>query len=108
MYNIKRYKQASDAAIDLDCTVGPGGAMLHGVYVHVDATVTASEDLVISIDSVDGTDYDTVLATQDLQGLTDYVYLPSAPLPFLQGDIINVAYTNTDTNRVGVQVNVLE
>ena len=108
MYNIKRYSQSSSSAVALNCTINPGGAMLHSVYVHVDASVTSSEDLTISVDSVDGADYDTVFATQDLQNLTDYVYIPSAPLPFKKGDIIKVAYPNSDTNTVGVQVSVLE
>lgn len=108
MYNIKRYIQTSATAIDMDCKVNPGGCMLHSVTVHVSATVIASEDLVISIDSIDGAAYDTVLATQDLTGLDDFVYFPSAPLPFKKGDIIKVEYPNTNTNTVGVQVSVLE
>jgi hypothetical protein len=79
---------------------------LTAILIHVGVAPVTSENLVITLDSVDGAAYDTVLLTHDLVGVTDLAYT-DIDLPLHVGDALKVTYTNTDTRTVGVRL-VLE
>lgn len=81
-------------------------ARLAYVALHFSAAPTTSQDLVVTLDSVDGLTYDTVLATVDpsLSSLTDFLYEPEGDLFLFSGDAIDVTFTNTDGVTYGVRI----
>ncbi len=102
-YRIQRATGA--AAVNMD--VAPGVAwQLESVRVHLDAGGAAT-DLVISVDADASTaadEYNIVLATQAMNGVTDYFYQPERPIPFGADDEINIAYANGGAATYGIEV----
>jgi len=95
---------SGSGAMSFDAKVPKGGAYLNSVLVHSSGSVSTSEDLTIKIDSKHGSAYDTVLLTQDLQNLTDYVFYPTHPILLEEDSVVNLAYDNTDGLTFGCQV----
>ena len=62
-----------------------------------------AEPLVVTLDSVDGSVYDTVLYSKDMAGITDIAFT-DIDLTLVPGDALTVAYTNTDARTVGVRL----
>jgi len=79
---------------------------LNHVSVHLSATPTTSENIVVSIDANDGATYDVELDSVDLasEGAADYVFLPKSEIKLESGDEIKVAYTNTDGATFGLRI----
>jgi hypothetical protein len=87
--------------------VAPGVAMeLCAFSIALASAPVASEDFTITIDSILGAAYDYELATVDFSvgSLTQYsyVYPVTERLPLLAGDILRVAWTNTNTKTYGL------
>ena len=78
-------------------------ARLSAILVLLDAAPTTSESLTVTLDSADGAAYDTVIYSKDLVGITSLA-VTDINLPLAAGDELDVAYTNTDTNTVGVRL----
>ena len=80
--------------------------LLHSVTVHFSAAPTTSENLTIILNTLTGAAYDTLLCKSNpsVGALTDIVYMPDVPLLCQAGDVIDVAYTNTDTRTYGVRI----
>jgi len=72
------------------------------VEVHFSAAPTTSEDLTLTLDSVSGAAYDTVLRSVDPSASSATDVLWEGPFYLANGDALDVAYTNTDTRTVGV------
>ncbi len=68
---------------------------LEEVTIHFNASIT--ETVTITRDSNIGANYDTVLATRDLVGETDFVFRPQGECNFLDGDNLRVQCTNSNT-----------
>jgi hypothetical protein len=64
------------------------------VHFHFDAAVT--ETIVITFDSKQGSDYDTVLKRTSLSGATDYVWRPEVDCDFQAGDKLKIQCTNAN------------
>lgn len=81
-------------------------ARLAYVALHFSAAPTTSQDLIVTLNSVDGAAYDTVLATIDpsLASVTDFLYEPEGDLFLFSGDAIDVTFTNTDGVTYGVRI----
>lgn len=82
-----------------------GNCYLDAVLVHVNAAPTTSEYLTVTLDSVAGESYDTVLYKIDLSAAstTDIVITPSdLGVPVLTGDALKTTYANTDKRRIGI------
>ena len=64
---------------------------------------TSSENYTITLDSLAGAAYDVVLYSVDpsVASATSIVWSPDKRERFVAGDIITVAYTNTDTRTYG-------
>lgn len=79
---------------------------LLALYVHFSAALTTSESLTVTLDSVLGTAYDTVLFSVDpsIGAATDIVH-NFEKLQLRAGDAVVVAYTNTDAVTYGVHLN---
>jgi hypothetical protein len=68
----------------------------HLDQVIIKFTVAISETVTISIDSVKGSAYDTILKNDILINQSDYVYRPQGDAIFNAGDEIKVECTNDD------------
>lgn len=75
------------------------------VLVHASVGPIAGNVLTVKVDSgIAAATYDAVLDTQDMNGLVDYAFFPSVPLPFKSDDVISVAYAADYTGIVTFQV----
>lgn len=79
---------------------------LNSITVHFDSAPTTSEDLTVTIDANDGSEYDTVVFSTDPSedSATDVVFIPDGELLLENGDEIQVDYTNTDGNTYGLRI----
>ena len=78
---------------------------LVALYVHLDAAATTSENLVLTLDSHLGADYDTVLYTLDLAaGSTVDIASLDINAPLAVGDALRLTYTNTDNVTLAYQI----
>ena len=95
--------ESEGGAIDFTTGALTGPQTLSAILVHVDVAPTTSESLTVTLDSVDGSKYDTVLYSIDLATLTSIVYTDIS-LPLWTGDALRVTYTNTDQREIGVRL----
>ena len=71
---------------------------LESVSIHFSVPVT--EIITVTRDSINGANYDTVLAKQELNGSSDFVYRPSGEENFQEGDEVKVQCTNANLTGV--------
>lgn len=97
----RQYETGSGAiAITLD----PGRAFqLEEIRFHYGAAA-ADESFTVTLDSVEGEEWDTVVKSQSVNGLTDYVYEPTRPKVFINGDKLKVAQANANLVQWGVEI----
>lgn len=81
---------------------------LNFVTIHADGPIT--QDIIITIDSLNGTAFDTIIWEEKLSSETDFIYQPDLNLFLKKGSEIRVQVTNTATpNRtVGVVIGVTQ
>lgn len=79
-------------------------AYLENITVHLSAAPTTAGSLTIKLNANDGAAYDTVLLSQSMVGLTDFMYQPDRPILIESGDAIDVAYANADTKTYGLRI----
>ncbi len=85
--------------------VTSSGLKLKTITVKVGAAPTTSENLVLTLQSAAGTEYNVVIYTIDLSAAsTTSVLSTDINLPLAKGDTFTLTYTNTDGNTIGVQV----
>ena len=100
-------KTAATGSGAIAISYAPSAAFwLDAITIHLSAAPTTAGDLTVTLDAVDGADYDTVLFSLDPseQSDTDVVYIPDQPLLCVSGDAIAVAYTNTDGRTYGLRI----
>ena len=78
-------------------------ATLEAITIHVGVAANAVENLVVTVDAIDGAAYDTVLLTQAMAGVTD-VALTDLGIPLYAGDALKVLWANTDGRTIGVRL----
>lgn len=71
--------------------------------IHLSAAGGAG-NLTITLDSALGAAYDSVLLTQDMTAVTDYVWRPSPGPHFMKDDKIVIAWANAGTKTYGLEV----
>jgi len=76
---------------------------LEAITIHVGVAANAVENLVVTVDAIDGAAYDTVLLTQAMAGVTD-VALTDLGIPLYAGDALKVVWANTDGRTIGVRL----
>lgn len=87
----------------LSLTVTPSSkAEFDSVRVHLSAAGAAG-NLTVAIDANAGSEYDLVLATQDMTLLSDYHYQPTRPVPLSKGDSVVVSWANASGKTYGVE-----
>jgi hypothetical protein len=95
------------AAVALSYTVPTGATFdLNSVTIKFSAAPTTAENLTITLDSALGAAYDVVLYKVDpsATSATSLVWQPDAPLYLSGGDVVVLAYANTDTRIWGATI----
>ena len=78
---------------------------LLGVRLHVKGVApTTTENFTVTLDATEGSPYDVVHYTKDMDGINDVVWVPPKPLYFVVGDELDFAWTNTETKQYGLAV----
>ena len=99
--------QRATGALAVDMTIAPGVAwQLESIRVHLDAPGAATNltATVVADASTAAGEYDVVIATQDMNGVTDYVYKPDYPIPFGPDDELVIVYANGGGATYGIEV----
>ena len=68
---------------------------IESVTIH--ASVNITEAVTITLDSVNGANYDTILATENLEGQKDFVWRPVGGWLLQAGDEIKIQCTNANS-----------
>ena len=98
-------KHFATGALAISSTLNPDRAFqLDEVRLHLSAAGGAGS-FSIQVDSIDGSTYDVVLNSQDMTSLADYVYMPTRPHEFTEGDKLIFAYPNAGSKTYGLLVN---
>ncbi len=102
-----RFDYTTGAAA-VDITLKPGQQFkIIEVRVHLSAA-GGSGNLTVTVDSGEnsstGTEYDTVLKTQDMTSIEDLMYQPSHPFYLDVDDAIKIAWANSNTRTYGITV----
>jgi len=95
------------AAIAMNKTTAIGAEFkLLKVTCHFSAAPTTSENFTLTLDSVAGAAYDTVLYSfnPSLSAATDIVFLPDGDMKFKTGDELVATFTNTDACTYGLSI----
>lgn len=83
----------------------PSGALeLVCVKLALSAAGGATEDFSITINSATAAVYDTVIFTQDMSAVADLIWCPETPIPVVNTDVIDFAYTNSNSRDYGLEV----
>jgi hypothetical protein len=100
------YGQSNNAAPNSYTTPNTGAIAVDSVTVHFSAAPTTSENLTVTLDAALGAAYDTVLLSTNpsLTAATSVVWKPDGQLLLGAGDVIVVAFPNTDTRTVSIRV----
>lgn len=78
---------------------------LIGMTAHVSAAPTTSEYMTLTLLSVFGPEFDTVLYRLDLSAAsTTDVLWTDANLPLRTGDALRLAYANSNRNTIGIRL----
>jgi len=106
---VKDNSTATTGAIAHSLTI-TNAAKLISVTLKVNTAPSTSENYTITLDALAGVTYDTLLYTKDLAGgaVTALAWFPDETKWLEPGDIITVAYTNTDARTFGSQITVEE
>ena len=86
-------------------TLAPGVKFrLEEVRLHIDAAVVEVENFTITMDADEDAVHDTVILTQAMATLADFVNQPTRPQEFEASDELDFAFTNTDANTWGLTI----
>jgi hypothetical protein len=99
MIGSKRFTGAAAIAASLDPT---RNFQLAEMRIHLSAAGGAGS-LTMTLNSISGAEYDVKLLTLDMTSVVDYVWQPSNPLYFEQGDTIDVAWANANNRTYGLE-----
>lgn len=94
---------ADGAAMDETTGTYTNEQTLLSILVHVSSAPTTSENLIVTLDSHEGPEYDTIIYQKDLATVTDIAYT-GIDLSLFVGDAIRVQYANTDLRTVSVRM----
>jgi len=76
--------------------------IIRGIKLHLGAEGATTENLVVQINSDNGSTHDTLLISQDMNGVTDF--FSNTEIKLAAGDDLLITYTNTDDSSWGLTV----
>jgi len=97
------HRATGAAAIDSSLTPS-GPIVLDSVKLHLSAVGGAAEDFTVTINSVTGAVYDTLLFSQDMTAVRDIFWQPDRPIVITNSDVIDIAYANGNKRTYGLEV----
>jgi len=74
------------------------------VKLHLSSAPTTAENFTITVDAADGSDFDFLLFSQGMAGVTDVIWSPSENLTFNPDDKLVFEWNNTDGRTFGLEV----
>jgi len=76
------------------------------VTLNLSSAPTTSENFTLTLDAVDGNNYDTVLYSLDLSAAstTDLLWQPDEPPVLVGGDGLDAVWANTDNRTWGLMM----
>lgn len=101
MISVLTHRVTGSAAISSTLTPSTAFELLE-VRIHLSAAGGAG-NLTITLDANAGAAYDVVLKTQDMTSVTDFVYQPTYPMYFDNGDALVFAWANGSTRTYGLE-----
>jgi len=105
MYAILSERATGTTAINL--TVNPGRQWkFDNLTLHLSAA-GGSGILTITLDAAAGTDYDTIIFTQDMTLLADLYFQPDPQMNLKAGDGLKITWPNAGGKTYGLEVNYL-
>jgi len=103
--NVQVTRAIATGSAALDTTLAPGEAFrIVEVRIHLSAASATSENFTITLDSYAGDAYDVVLKSQDLNGLSNFVWVPEDERYFHKNDELDFAWANTNTRTYGLEI----
>ena len=78
--------------------------VLDSVRLHLSAVGGLVEDFTVTINSVTGAVYDTVLFSQDMVAVQDLFWQPDRPIAIVNSDVIDFAFKNALGRTYGMEV----
>jgi len=107
MSSIYKINGTGTAALALNGTVPAGQHYrLVSLTLNLSAAPTTSENLTVTLDAYPGAIYDTLLYSLDLSAgsTADLLWQPDPEVLLEGGDVITVAWANTDARNWGAQL----
>jgi len=105
MAQTNRLFDRETAAVAIAYTlVVDGTYLIEAVRLHLSAAGGAVEDLTIANNAFAGAAYDVVFDTTAMNLVTDVHWLPERPVPLTDGDVLTIAYANTNLRTYGLEV----
>lgn len=102
-----RVSDTGSGAVSLSYTVPAGATFeLNSVTIKFSAAPVTSENMTIVLDCALGAAYDVTLYSVDpsVSSAVTILWQPAAPLYLRPGDIVTLAYTNTDARTWGATI----
>jgi hypothetical protein len=78
--------------------------LFHGFKLHLSAAETSGETLTLKTTAKRGAAWNSLVLTQPMIGKTDVLYFPSVPIPYVGGDSVQFAWTNTGAATWGLEM----
>jgi len=91
----------------IEVTIAPGTFwVLRELRLHLDAAGGTSEDFNVSVDSEVDEFFDTLIVSEDMLLISDFVYIPDSPCSHSlgEGDKLLFQYANTNHRKWGLEV----
>ena len=90
---------------NIDETLAPGVAFqIEEIRLHLSGDGGANIFTVTLDSDAHAAAYDTLLVSQNTNGMTDFVYQPDRPHMFSAGDALDFAWTNGNAETWGLEV----
>ena len=81
-----------------------GPIELVSVELSLSATGGAAENFTITVNATAGSVYDTIIFAQDMNTVEDLLWLPDQPVPITNGDVLDLAYANSNSRTYGLVI----
>ena len=96
--------QQATGSSSVAMTVTPTGAsQLESIRIHLSSAGGAGS-FTVTVDAAAGSAYDTVILTQDMTSVTNYIWQPSQPISLKSDDKIVIAWANANGRTYGIDV----
>lgn len=102
----RTFSRATGAAAIAESIPARSDIGIRSVRLNLSAAPTTSENFTVTINSNAGSAYDLVLLSEDLSvdSVTDLLWIPAKEVYIAKDDVLDIAWTNTNTRTWGLEV----